>query len=149
MIRALLFLAVLAAATPAGASDATDIVATVNAYNDAVNKNDLSSAAGYYAPSASIIDEFAPHFWTGPKAFEQWGADFGVFAKARKVTDPIVALGKPHHIVVEDDRAYVVFPAVFTFKSAGKSVVEHALMTVALQKIDLKWKIAAWSWALK
>jgi ketosteroid isomerase-like protein len=149
MIRALFFLTALAAATPAVASDASDIVTTVNAYNDAVNKNDLPGAAGYYAPAASIIDEFTPHIWMGAKAFEQWGADYGAFATAQKMTDPIVTLGKPRHVMVEGDRAYAIFPATFKFKRAGKPVAEPSLWTFALQKIDGKWKIAAWSWALK
>jgi len=149
MLRALVAAALILFAGPAFASDATDVVAAANAYNDAMNKNDMAGAAKSYALSATIIDEFAPHVWTGANAFQQWGADYGTFAKAQKMSDPWVTLAKPRHVNVEGDRAYVVFPATFKFKKAGKPVAEPALMTVALVKLDGQWKIAAWSWATK
>jgi ketosteroid isomerase-like protein len=149
MIRVLLAAVLLAVASPAFASDKSDVAATVNAYNDLLNKNDFPTAGKYFTPEAAIIDEFAPHAWIGPKAFEQWGADYGVYAKAEKMTDPFVKVGPARHIKVDGDTAYAVFPAVFTFKRAGKPVSEPALWTLALKKSGGAWKIVAWSWADK
>jgi len=149
LIRTLIFAAALLVAAPAAASDATDIAAAVNASNDALNKNDVAGAAGYYAPEASIIDEFSPHLWTGPKAFAQWGADFGVYAAGQKMTDPWVTLSTPTFVHVNGDRAYIVFPADFAFKLAGKPTHEPGFQTFAMQKIAAKWKIAGWTWTMR
>ncbi|MEI9990968.1 MAG: nuclear transport factor 2 family protein [Rhizomicrobium sp.] len=149
MIRTLIFAAALLVAVPAAASDKGDLAAAVNAYNDTLNKNDFPGAAAYYAPSPSIIDEFSPHAWSGANAFAQWGADYGVFAKAQQMTEPFVVLAKPTHVLIEGDRGYAVFPANFTFKRAGKPVREPGVMTFAMQKIDGKWKIAGWTWTVK
>ncbi len=149
MIRILIAVLALLAATPAFASDAADIAVAVNASNDALNKNDVAGAASYYAPSATIIDEFAPHIWSGARAFAQWGADFGTYAAGRKMTDPCVTLAKPTVVHAEGDRGYIVFPADFAFKRAGKTVHEHGLQTFAMQKVDGKWKIAGWAWSIK
>ncbi|MEJ0028321.1 MAG: nuclear transport factor 2 family protein [Rhizomicrobium sp.] len=149
MIRAMIFAAALLAAAPAAASDQGDLAAAVNAYNDTLNKNDFPGAAAFYTASPSIVDEFSPHVWSGADAFAQWGADYGVYAKAEQMTEPFMVLAKPTHVLVEGDRGYAVFPANFTFKRAGKPVREPGIMTFAMQKIDGKWKIAGWSWTVK
>jgi ketosteroid isomerase-like protein len=149
VIRTLIIVAALLAAAPAAASDATDIAAAVNGYNDTLNKNDFPGAAAYYTASPSIIDEFAPHVWSGASAFMQWGSDYGVYARAEMMTEPFVVLAKPTHVTVEGERGYAVFPANFKFKRAGKPAHELGTMTFAMQKLDGKWKIAGWTWTLK
>ncbi|MEJ1967253.1 MAG: nuclear transport factor 2 family protein [Rhizomicrobium sp.] len=151
MIRQLIFAAILAlGATPAAAAaEADDIVAAVNAYNDALNKNDVPGAAGFYAPSPAIIDEFTPHVWTGAAAFQQWGADYGTYAAAQAMSEPSMVLAPPLQVRAEADRGYAVFPATFNFKRKGAPDHEDGLMTFAMQKIGGAWKIAGWSWSLK
>jgi ketosteroid isomerase-like protein len=149
MLRTLIIAAVLLVAAPAAASDATDIAAAVNAYNDTLNKNDLPGAAAYYTPAPTIIDEFTPHIWSGAGAFAQWGADYGVYAKDRGMTEGSMRLLKPRHVSVEGDRGYAVVPAIFDFERGGKQVHEAGIMTFAMQRIDGAWKIAGWAWTIK
>ncbi|HEY0105657.1 MAG TPA: nuclear transport factor 2 family protein [Rhizomicrobium sp.] len=149
MIRILYVLAALAFAAPALASDKSDIATAVNAYNDTLNRNDLPGAAAFYAPAPSIIDEFAPHLWSGAQAFSQWGADYGVYAAANKMTDPFMVIAKPAHVVVSGDRGYAVFPANFKFKRAGKPAHELGILTFAMVKFGGAWKIAGWAWSIK
>lgn len=48
-----------------------------------------------------------------------------------------VTLGKPRHLDVNGDAAYVVLPATMTFKLKGKQVTQTgATWTAALRKVD-------------
>jgi ketosteroid isomerase-like protein len=140
-----LLAAALAIASPTFASDKTDAVVPVRQFVDDMNKNDMKGAAAAYAPDASIIDEFPPHFWHGANAFGDWGQDFGADAQKKGVTDPVLTLGKARRIDVTGDHAYAIYSATYTFKQRGKRMREAADITFALQKLADGWRIAAWS----
>ena len=138
----------LAIATPTFASDQTDLVAAVKAYDDAFNKGDMKTANAMCAPNAIIIDDFAPHVWQGADACGAWTKDIGAYEKAGGVTDGVVTIGKPWRVTVTGDRGYVVVPTTYTYKQKGKPVVESgAAWTLAFQKIAGSWKITGWAWA--
>jgi hypothetical protein len=146
MKRALFFAAALLLAVPAYASDKTDVMAAINGFNDALNRNDAKTAGEAHAPQAVIIDEFAPHLWQGASAFKDWLASFGADAKTRGVSAPQMKLYRPLHVLVEEGRGYAVVPALYSFKLNGKLTHERGLFTFAMQKVDASWKIAGWSW---
>ena len=60
------------------------------------NSGDMAkSAALTSSAGTSIIDEFAPYAWSGPKAFDDWGAAFDASSKALGITEAKVTLGAP------------------------------------------------------
>jgi hypothetical protein len=122
--------------------------ATVQKFIDSFNKGDAAAAAATHAASAdlSIVDEVAPYQWTGPQAFQTWAAALEADSKKNGITDEKVALGAPTRELVSGDRAYVIVPAVYSFKQAGKPMAEKAQMTVALKKEAGAWLIHAWTW---
>jgi len=135
-------------AAPALASDETDVVAVVKAYDAAFNKGDMKTANAMCAPNAIIIDDFAPHVWQGADACGAWTKDIGAYEKAGGVTDGVVTIGKPWRVTVTGDRGYVVVPTTYTYKQKGKPVVESgAAWTLALQRIAGVWKLTGWAWA--
>lgn len=145
--------AVLAAAifattawTPARAAD-SGVMATVHQFVDGFNKRDLNRAVAACAPSASIIDDFPPHQWEG-SACADWARDLGAASKSAGITNGIVTLGKPWHVNVTGDRAYVVVPATYTYKQHGKPVTESgSVLTAVLKRGSAGWRITAWAWA--
>ena len=148
MRRMLLALAIVLAALSATASDKTDAIATVHQFVDGFNKGDVASALATCASPVSIVDEFPPYAWQGPKACADWAHDYDADAKKNGITDGKVTLGKPLHVDVSGDRAYVVVPAKYAFKQKGKPVAEPAsLLTVALQKGPGGWRITGWAWS--
>ncbi|HEX3653959.1 MAG TPA: nuclear transport factor 2 family protein [Rhizomicrobium sp.] len=149
MTRFAVAAALLLMAAPVYASDETDIVAVITKMNDAMNKNDNKTAAAAYAANATIIDEFAPHYWNGANVYDSWTNDFAAMAKVQGDTDSLVTLAKPAHITASGDHGYAVIPAIYTFKEHGKKKTEHGLWTFAMEKSGGEWKIAGWSWALK
>jgi len=138
-----------AAAAPAAASDSTDVIKTIRTLTDDLNESDMDEPANLYAPDATIIDEFAPHFWSGEHAHADWIAAFEALAKAQAITDLKLTLGKPLHLEVSGDRAYAVIPTRINDRNKGKPHVEHGLWTFAMQKTASGWMIAGWSWATK
>lgn len=136
------------AAGPAAASDQTDVMVPVHQFIDGFNKGDTKAALATCADEASIIDEFAPFEWHGAGACSKWVNDFDADAKKNEITDGVVTLGKPRHIDVAGDRAYVVAPADYSFKMKGKPVKEtSATMTLTLQKGATGWRITGWAWS--
>ena len=141
------FFAVLLAAAPAFAADKDDVMASVKQFVDGFNKGDVKSALAACAEQTSIVDEFPPHEWHGPGACAAWANDFDADAKKNGIPDGKVTLGKPRHVDVSGDRAYVVVPASYAYKLKGKPVKEAgAALTIALQKGASGWLMTGWAW---
>jgi ketosteroid isomerase-like protein len=131
----------------AAASEKTDVMAVVNQWNDGFNKGDTKSALAACADQTSIIDDLPPHEWHGAGACSKWMKDADAYFKKNEITDAVSTLGKPRHIDVAADRAYVVIPASFTYMQKGKPVKETSTVTMSLQKTESGWRITGWAWA--
>ena len=142
-----LTIAVLTAG-PSVASEETDVMVPVHQFVDGFNEGDTKSAIAACAEQTSIIDEFPPYQWHGAGACSNWAKDYEADAKKNGITDGIVTLGKPRHVDVTGDRAYVVVPTDYTYKKNGEEMKETASMfTFALQKGTAGWRIIGWAWA--
>jgi hypothetical protein len=134
----------LAGAQSALAADATAVMKPINGFVAAANANKPMSA--YVTASQSVIDEFPPHHWTGPSAVKTWWADLDALSKKQGISDVALTLSQPTRVEQGADHAYVVAPAVVTYKQKAKSVREDGSMTFALDHSKAGWKIAALSW---
>jgi hypothetical protein len=141
-------LGITLAAGFAGASDRTDVMATVNRFIDGLNKGDVKTAVATCTTPSGIIDEFPPYGWEGATACADWATDFDTFNKKSGITDSRVTLSKPRHVDITGDRAYAVIPATYAYKEKGKKVTEAgSLFTAALQKSNGAWVIKSWAWS--
>jgi hypothetical protein len=124
------------------------VMAPIQKFIDSFNKGDVAGAAATHAAEADLVimDEVAPFLWRGPRAFQQWSTDLDGDSKKRGVTDQMVKIAAPTRTDVSGDQAYVVVPAVFTFKEAGVAMREAAQMTFALKKSPGGWLIHGWTW---
>jgi hypothetical protein len=130
------------------AADADDALKVVHQFVDGFNKGDTNSALAACAGEGAIIDEFPPYFWSGTDVCAKWAADYEADSKKKGITDGVVTLGKPRHVDVAGDRAYLVAPTTYTFKQKGKPVREtNATLTVALHKEAAGWRMTSWSWS--
>lgn len=143
---ALLALAMLSPA--AFSATGEDVAAPVRQFIDAFNKGDTTAAYGTYAKGEiSIVDEFAPHRWSGPHAAQDWAAAYDKHAQATGVSDGQVKYGATTRIEREGDFAYVVVPTEYLYKEHGKPMDEKGSITAVLHKEDGAWKIRAWTWS--
>lgn len=143
-------LAVGASATSAqtGSSQDAAVMSTVSQFVSSFNEGDTKAAAAACGDETSIIDAFPPHEWHGAGACSRWMNDYDADAKTNGITDGFVTLGKPRHVFITGDLAYVVVPADYTFKKNGKPGKESGSMfALVLQKGAAGWRIRGWSWA--
>ena len=134
-------------AGPALAADKDDVMVPIRQFVDGFNKGDVKSALAACAEQTSIIDEFPPHEWHGAGACSAWANDFDADAKKNGITGGVVSLGKPRHVDVTGDRAYVVVPTNYSYKQKGKPAKETgSTLTIALQKGANGWRMTAWTW---
>lgn len=135
----------LAFAPLAHANDAA-VDATIRQFAIAFNKGDLKAAKALHIAAPTIIDEVAPHYWSGPKAFDDWGADLAKSEAAEGKSGGQVLVGVPTREVVSGDHAYVVTPTTYTFQQKGMTMRETAQMTLVMDRQASGWKIASWTW---
>jgi enoyl reductase-like protein len=141
-------LAITLAGGTAAAADQTDVMVPVHQFMDGLNNGDIKTALAACASPSSIIDEFPPHQWGGATGCADWANGFDAYNKKNGITGPIATLGKPRHVDITGDRAYVVLPATYRFKRNGKKVTESgATLTVVLQQLAEGWRITAWAWS--
>jgi len=145
----LLFVVGAVSAIPAAAaSDNSAVMATVNQFIDGFNKGDTKMAVAACASPAWIVDEFGRHEWVGPTACADWARDAVADDAKNGTTDGIVTLGKPWHLDVSANVAYVVVPATYSYKRHGNAEQERgSVWTLVLKKSPAGWRIAAWAWA--
>ena len=102
------------------AATGEDVAAPIRQFIDAFNKGDTASAYATYAKGEiTIVDEFAPHRWTGPHAAQDWAADYDKHAKATGVSDGQVKYGTPTRIERDGEFAYVIMPTEYLYKEHG------------------------------
>jgi hypothetical protein len=135
-------------ATAGAATPAADVMVPVHTFIDSFNKGDTKTAAAQISPDGMlVVDEIAPFSWSGTKAFETWGQALEEADKAAGNTDARVTDAKPVRVEVSTDHAYVVVPAVYTFKQKGVAMKETARMAITLQKGKTGWLITGLAWA--
>jgi hypothetical protein len=113
-------------------------------FADAMNAGDMTKAGAAYAPSATIIDEFAPHMWT---SFDTWAHDADTSFKAEGVTELHIALSPPSFKNMDASFGYAVVPSVLTYKVKGKSATEKGMFTFSTAKSASGWHITGWAWS--
>jgi ketosteroid isomerase-like protein len=135
--------AALSAQTPEA-----QLMAPIQKFMDSFNKGDMAGAAATHASVAelSITDEVSPYIWRGAQAFKAWSGDLDADAKKNGITDPAVKISAPTRVETNGDQAYVVVPAVYTFKQGGVAMREAAQMTFVLKKGAGGWLIYGWTW---
>lgn len=146
VLFAVLVMSLIAAAQQAQKAD--DPAAPVRQFIDGFNTGNVQSAfAAYASGPITIVDEFAPHLWTGPDAAHQWADAYDKHAQATGVTDGTVTYGAPTRTEVDGDFAYVILPAVYLYKEHGKPIREEGQVTAVLNREGGAWKIRGWTWS--
>lgn len=139
-----------AVTAPGTAAQAPDprLMAPIQKFVDSFNKGDMTGAAATHMADADllIIDEVAPFAWHGADAFKTWSAALDSESKKAGITDGAVAVKPPVKSEVNGDLAYLVVPAVYTFKQKGVAMRETAHIAVVLKKGSGGWLLHSWAW---
>jgi hypothetical protein len=127
--------------------DFTEPFDAVRNYIDRFNKGDAEGMAATCADPMSILDGMPPHVWHGPAASQDWYRDVPIPGEREGASDYFVDLGKPWHVNVTADSAYVAVPTTMSFTVRGQRVKQSgSLFRVALRKLASGWHLTAWAW---
>lgn len=140
-------IALFVVATPALASDKTDIVAAVRKAIAYANAGDGEKFAGMMAPGGIVIDEFAPFRWEG--GMPSWAASYTAYNTQNEVTAPHTTLLKFGRVLVDGDRAYVEVKVAYSYKEHGKPRKELGADVFVLTRTDAGWRVLSFAWVSK
>jgi hypothetical protein len=142
--------ALVIASTPALAAKATKApsgpVALIHKTMDDFNHGDIAGFKAAHVDAPTIIDEFAPHMWSGSGAVDSWMAALEKDAKTNGDTDGKIRLGAVTSSHIETDTGYVHINADYLYREHKKAMVEHGGFTFAFTKVGGDWKVAGWTW---
>lgn len=152
MRRALLAITAIAGLSAplqaAVASDRSDIVAEVQAFNAAGSTGDRAAYVSHCTDDAEVIDHETPYAFPAPDAcgkdwdaLTPWAAKNGITFDNFRQT-----LGPPAFINIDGDAAYAVFPAKAWFMQDGKRSLERLYATFVLRRQGGAWRIARVTW---
>lgn len=131
---------------PASASDASDVMATVTKWVDDFNKGDMKPFLAACAPRAAVVDGFPPYAW---QSCARWMDAYHANNKVIQLTDGRLSIGKALSSYMTGNTAYMIYPATFSDKEKGKSIVYRGTWTITLRKAHGGWVItgsaSAWT----
>jgi ketosteroid isomerase-like protein len=144
--RMILAGALLLAFAPAARAAGADVETTITQFSAALHAGDSKAAKTFLTARTVILDDVAPYYWGGAKAFESWQADLAKASAAKGMSEEDAELGAPTRVEVTDDHAYAILPATHTFKMKGRIMREVAQLTFILAEDPAGWKITSWTW---
>lgn len=122
-------------------------MAAVHRFVEAVNNDDVDLAQAACAGETSIIDDFPPYEWTGPGATTRWYRDMAGMAGGYGMSEWLVRVDEPRHLMVSDRLAYVVVPVEARWLEDGTPAERTGYFTASLREGDDEWRISAFAWA--
>lgn len=133
-----------AAAQTAPADDATKFVTTII---DKFNGGDTKAWLSAQLDNTLIVDEFAPHAWSGSGSPQRWLDAYAKDSQANGVSGGRVDYGKPLQATSDGKTAYVVLPTTYRFVQKGAKMAEPGSMTFVMKHDGKDWKIASWTYS--
>lgn len=128
----------------ASANDATRFVTTII---DKFNGGDVKSWLSAQEDNALIVDEFAPHAWSGAGSPQRWLDAYAADSKTNGVSQGRVDYGKPLQATSDGKTAYIVLPTTYRFVQKGIRMAEPSSMTFVVNRSGDSWKIAGWTYS--
>ena len=123
-----------------------EVTATVDAALQAGAAGDMPRLVAQFAPDCTFTDEFAPFFWSGPGAIQDYFSAGGRMYQETQHKDGKTVFSPPSYVYVSGDRAFVVEKVSGTASVHGKPYSQAGAFAFALAKTDGRWKIISQTW---
>ena len=132
---------------PANAGPAEDATGFVTKVIDQFNGGDVKAWLAAQANDTLIVDEFAPHTWSGAGSPQRWLDAYAKDSQTNGVSAGRVDYGKPLQATSDGNTAYVVLPTTYRFVQKGVKMAEPSSMTFVMKKNGASWKISSWTYS--
>ena len=119
----------------------------VRRFVEAFNRDDVHGMQAACTDATSIVDDFPPHAWSGPRAITRWYGEMAGMASGEGMSDWSVTLGDPRRVVISGEAAYVAVDADVRWREAGTPAERACRMALSLQLDGDGWRISALAWA--
>ena len=130
-----------------GGKPADDATKFITGIIDKFNGGDVKAWVSAQADDTLIIDEFAPHAWSGAGSPKRWLDDYAKDATANGVTGGRVDYGQPLQARSDGTTAYVVLPTTYRFMQKGVKMAEPSSMTFVMKRQGNGWTITSWTYS--
>ena len=127
-------------------STAIGPMVAVRQFVEGFNNDDTDRMQQACLDETSIIDDFAPHEWTGPRATTRWYLEMARMATGYGMSEWSVTLAEPSDVTVSDRLAYVVVPVGVRWMQHGTATLRTGFMTMGLREGSEGWRISALAW---
>ena len=100
----------------------------------------------------TIIENFAPHIFTGPDAVERWARGFREHASG--LCDLQFRFGSAQDFSISDGRAFFTLPTRWSGRAAGngseasRRFIERGGWAFVLAGREAPWRVAGYGWAV-
>lgn len=141
------FGSMLFVAPPASAGPAEDATGFITKVIDQFNAGDVKAWLAAQQDDTLIVDEFAPHTWSGAGSPQRWLDAYAKDSQANGVSGARVDYGKPLQATSDGTTAYVVLPTRYRFVQKGTKMAEPSSMTFVMKHDATGWKIASWTYS--
>lgn len=128
----------------ASADEATKFVTTII---DKFNGGDVKAWLAAQEDNTLIVDDFAPHVWSGAGSPQRWLDAYAADSKVNGVSGGRVDYGKALQASSDGKSAYVVLPTTYRFVQKGVKMAEPGNMTFVMNHEGTGWKIASWTYS--
>jgi hypothetical protein len=129
------------------AAPAGDATRFVTAIIDKFNGGDTKSWLSAQEDNTSIVDEFAPHAWSGSGSPQRWLDAYVADSKTNGVSQGRIDYGRPLTATSDGKTAYIVLPTTYRFVQKGIRMAEPGSMTFVVNRSGAAWKIASWTYS--
>ncbi len=121
----------------------------VRLFVEGFNTDDVDTMLAACDEETILVDDFAPHQWSGRGAAAAWYREMSGMAARYGMSDWSLALREPTSAVVSGDRAYFVAPVDCRWLQDGSPAARPGFMTMSLRADADRWRIAslAWTWS--
>ena len=122
-------------------------MAAVRQFIDSFNDGDADAQQALCTDETTIIDDFPPHLWAGPRATARWYRDMAAWATGYGISNWSVTLEEPRHEIASEGNGYVVVPFVCRWVDDGAQDQRSGDLALALRDAPEGWRISAFTWA--
>lgn len=121
-----------------------------------MQSRDDADLAGVFADATetgvTIIENFAPHIFTGPDAVARWARGFRDHASG--LSDLQFRFGTAQDFSISDGRAFFTLPTRWSGRAAengseaSRRFVERGGWAFVLVREEVAWRVAGYGWAV-
>jgi hypothetical protein len=133
------------------ATSKEEVKAAAQAACDALVGHDAATWESSFTANPAIVDDIAPHFWSGKGAAAKYMKSFDEFVAQGKYSDFKCQYGDSTSFIQSGKNVYVVLPIKVSFKDGNNKAMndDGPVTFVAVKSAEGKWLMKSMTFTAK